>query len=266
LTPDQVKAYNQNGFVVIDPAFDESELQALRRAADDLLVQSGPVDPDNPRLQIEQEDLDGKMVVRKIEPVIDVVPALQNLVYDPRMTAPAARIFGEDVILFEDKLNYKPPFVGSKYDLHQDFAYWQAYSDRLITVTLLLDDATVENGCLRFVPGSHKNGLIPRKDDHPRIIQEVDDSSIAVDAPGPAGSLIVFSCYTAHHSFPNRTDTGRRAILYTYNPSSDGDTYPTYKGTHTQKCLDWLAEQNLHDRGETPFPSTVQSPPSTGSK
>ena len=70
---------------------------------------------------------------------------------------------------------------------------------------------------------------------------EVDDS-ISVEASGTAGSLVVFSCYTAHHSHPNRTKNGRRAILYTYNPVSVGDTYSLYKGRHTQKCRDWIAE------------------------
>ena len=94
------------------------------------------------------------------------------------------------------------------------------------------------------MPGSHKEGLIPRRNDHPRLIQqEIDDPSIAVDAPGAAGNLVVFSCYTAHHSFPNRSSMGRRAILYTYNPSSEGDTYPVYMQHNTQRCLDWLAAQ-----------------------
>ena len=247
LTPSQLDFYNENGFVVLDPVYDESELTLLRKAADELLENSGPIDPENPRLQIEEERLQGDMIVRKIEPIIDVVPALEELVYDVRMTAPAAQIFGEDVFLFEDKLNYKPPRIGSAYPLHQDYAYWQDYTDQLITVTLLLDDATEENGCLRFAPGSHKKGLIARQNDHSRIIQyEIDDPSIAVDAPGKAGSLVLFSCYTAHHSFPNRTKEGRRAILYTYNPASDGDTYSIYKGKHTAKCLGWLeAERRI---------------------
>ena len=244
LTPEQIAFYDENGFVVLEPAFDKSELDALRRAADALLARSGPVTPDNPRLQIEHESTDEQLIVRKIEPIIDVVPALKDLVYDGRMTAPAAQIFGEDVFLFEDKLNYKPPLIGSPYPLHQDYAYWQEYTDQLITVTLLLDDATAENGCLRFVPGSHKQGLMARENDHPRHIQEeIDDPNISVDAPGLAGNLVVFSCYTAHHSFPNRTSTGRRAILYTYNPVAAGDTYPIYMNRHTQRCLDWLAEQ-----------------------
>jgi phytanoyl-CoA hydroxylase len=242
LTFEQIAFYNENGFVVVQPVFNDSELGRLREAADELLEKSGPVHVDNPRLQIEPDALDGEQIVRKIEPIIDVVPALEELVYDERMARPAADIFGQDAILFEDKLNYKPPLVGSPYPLHQDYAYWQDYTDKLITVTLLLDDATTENGCLRFVPGSHKDGLIPRENDHPRIIQFEVDETAGVDAPGKAGSLVIFSCYTAHHSYPNRTEQGRRAILYTYNPASEGDTYSLYKGRHTQRCRDWLEE------------------------
>jgi len=242
LTPDQLSFYHENGFVVTEPVYDKSELDLLRKAADELLEKSGPVHPENPRLQIEPESLSGELIVRKIEPIIDVVPALNDLVTDERMTAPATQILGEDVILFEDKLNYKPSLVGSAYPLHQDYAYWQDYTDRLVSVTLLLDDATLENGCLRFVLGSHTGGLMDRENDHPRIIQFDVDDSIAVDAPGSAGSLVIFSCYTAHHSYPNRTDEDRRAILYTYNPATEGDTYSLYKGRHRQKCLDWFVD------------------------
>jgi phytanoyl-CoA hydroxylase len=241
LSEEQVDCYHANGFVIIDPVFDEDELAALRAAADHLLVNSGPVMPGNRRLQIEKETLDGKPVVRKIEPIIDVVPALEELVYDPRMTGPAAQLFGEEVVLFEDKLNYKPPFMGSDYPLHQDYAYWTEYTDRLITVTLHLDDATPENGCLRLVPGSHTQGIIERPTGEARIIAWDVDPQVAVDAPGRAGSLVIFSCYTAHHSYMNRSAQGRRAILYTYNPIADGDTYSIYKGAESQRCRDWLA-------------------------
>ena len=96
-----------------------------------------PLTSDNPRARSEVEKVGGRTILRKVEPIIDVVPALKDLVYDPRMTRPPAQVFGEDVFLFEDKLNYKPPFVGEKYDLHQDYAYWQDFTDRLITVTPL---------------------------------------------------------------------------------------------------------------------------------
>lgn len=85
LSPGQIEFYHENGFVVLGPLFDEAELGSLRRAADELVEKSGPVVVGNPRLEIEKERLDGGMVIRKIEPVIDVVPALKDLVYDPRV-------------------------------------------------------------------------------------------------------------------------------------------------------------------------------------
>ena len=241
LSEQQVEYYQRNGFVVIEPVFNTEELAVLRLAADELLAKSGPLVPGNRRLQIEPETLDGQAIVRKIEPIIDLVPALEQLVYDPRMIRPVEQLFGESVILFEDKLNYKPPFVGSAYPLHQDYAYWSDYTDRLISVTLNLDDATSENGCLRFVPGSHTKGIIERPPGESRIIAQEVDPAISEEVIGGAGSLVLFSCYTAHHSYVNRSALGRRAILYTYNPLSDGDTYTIYKGAEAQRCQQWLA-------------------------
>lgn len=252
LSEQQVEFYHRNGFVVTEPLFSAAELRALRVAAEELLAESGPVVADNKRLQIEPETLEGQPVVRKIEPIIDLVPALAQLVYDPRMTRPPEQLFGELVILFEDKLNYKPPFVGSAYPLHQDYAYWSQYTDRLISVTLNLDDATCENGCLRFVPGSHTQGIIARPPGESRIIAQDVDPAISQEAPGAAGSLVVFSCYTAHHSYVNRSALGRRAILYTYNPLSDGDTYRIYKGAEARRCRQWLAAyKKVHEQSVT---------------
>ena len=95
LTAEQIREYDEKGFVTLAPSFSPEELSALRMAADDLLRNSGPLVRGNPRLQLEQEERDGEPVIRKIEPVIDLVPAFEQLVYDPRMTAAASQLFGE---------------------------------------------------------------------------------------------------------------------------------------------------------------------------
>ena len=147
LSPDQMEAYDRDGFVVVQSGFSEDELNALSLAADELAERMGPLTPDNPRARSEVEKVGGRIILRKVEPIIDVVPALETLVYDPRMTGPAAQIFGEDVFLFEDKLNYKPPLVGEKYDLHQDYAYWTAANTpNMCTAWIALQDTDLENG------------------------------------------------------------------------------------------------------------------------
>jgi xylitol oxidase len=246
LTPQQRAEYEQNGWVLVPGVFAAEELAAVHAACDELLLGCGPLVPGTPRIQIEPETLEWDApVVRKLEPVIDASPTLAALVHDPRMKQAAADVLGEDAHLYEDKLNYKPPRVGSSYPLHQDRSYWMELApgvpstDRLVTVTVLLDDATPENGCLRLVSGSHR-GLMELQEGDRHALKA--DVLSAVDAPGKAGDLLLFSCYTAHHSFTNRSDQGRRALLYTYNPVSDGDTYDVYKGAHGRRCREWLAE------------------------
>lgn len=246
LTAQQHAEYQRNGWVLVPGVFTAAELAPLHAACDELLLHCGPLVPGNPRIQLEPETLEWQIpVVRKLEPVIDASPPLAALVHDPRMTQAAADVLGEDVHLYEDKLNYKPPHVGSSYPLHQDRSYWEELApgvpstDRLVTVTLLLDDATPENGCLRLVSGS-QHGLMELQEGDSHALKA--DVMTAVDAPGRAGDLLLFSCYTAHHSFANRSNRGRRALLCTYNPVSDGDTYDVYKGAHGVRCREWLAK------------------------
>jgi xylitol oxidase len=246
LTEQQQAEYEQNGWVLVPGVFTPEELAPLHTACDELLTQCGSLVQGNPRIQLEPETLDWPApVVRKLEPVVDASPPLAALVHDVRMKQAAAELLGEEVYLYEDKLNYKPPHVGSSYPLHQDRSYWMELApgvpstDRLVTVAVLLDDATSENGCLRFVSGSH-HGLMELQEGDRHALKA--DVMTATDAPGKAGDLLLFSCYTAHHSFTNRSDRGRRALLYTYNPVSDGDTYDIYKGAHGKRCRDWLAE------------------------
>ena len=106
--------------MLVPGVFQPQELVALHAACDELLASCGPLVSGNPRIQIEPETQGWEVpVVRKLEPVIDMHPALEALAHDARMKAAAADLLGEEVYLYEDKLNYKPPRIGSSYPLHQ---------------------------------------------------------------------------------------------------------------------------------------------------
>lgn len=187
LTPEQRAQYGEVGWVVVPSVFTPEELAPLHAACDELLAGVGPLIPSNPRIQIEPETLDWDApVVRKLEPVIDASPGLAALADEPRMKQAAADVLGEECFLYEDKLNFKPPKVGSSYPLHQDRSYWMQLApgipstDRLVTVTVLLDDATVENGCLRLVSGSHRG------------LMELQEVRFSIDSRVSEGGLIGF--------------------------------------------------------------------------
>jgi ectoine hydroxylase-related dioxygenase (phytanoyl-CoA dioxygenase family) len=163
-------------------------------------------------------------VIRKLEPISDLSPIFAELAYAEGITGPVGAIFGEPVELFEDKLNFKLP-GGSPYPWHQDWVCcWRAHTDELITCFIYLDDADEINGCLQVIPGSHIGKPICAFKPGSRF--EIDPSYVdkakITSVPLKAGEMIFFDPYLLHYSDLNRSQTPRRAIIYTYNPARLG--------------------------------------------
>lgn len=244
LNETQLQQYERDGFIVLEDWFDQSTVQELSRAADDLLNQVGPIIYGNPRIQVDQ--IGETTRVRQVYPVIDISDTFARLAQDARLLDPFTSLFNDRPVLFEDKLNYKYPSGGSPFPMHQDYSYWQDYSARLTTAMIYIDQATKENGCLEVVPGWHQKGLLPIE--KVKVGQSVDhyvstktlDPSLARAVPGRAGTMILFSCFTPHASAPNRSSYPRRAILFTYNPAKDGSGYEATSGAHLERIRAWL--------------------------
>jgi ectoine hydroxylase-related dioxygenase (phytanoyl-CoA dioxygenase family) len=130
------------------------------------------------------------------------------------------------VSLFSDKLNFKRS-GGAPFPWHQDSPYWAFgcdHLDRLVSVLVTLDTATVENGCLWMIPGSHKSGAIPCYQDRGaqgRLYTDVESFAGADPVPleAPAGSVVFFHGDIIHGSQSNRSDACRRALVLTYQPA-----------------------------------------------
>ena len=226
-----VKRYWEDGYLTAPGFLSPEDLIVLRKEADRLLKLCS----DNPkryadRIQWERDYLEDQQktgmdhVIRKLEPISDLSPMFAALAYNPYVIDIVSAVLGGPVELFEDKLNMKLP-GGSPYPWHQDWACcWRAHTDELATVFIYLDDAEEINGCLKVIPGSHRNQPIyPFK---PGSEFEVDPTIIAqkqiVAAPLMSGEMIVFDSYLLHYSDINRSQAARRAIIYTYNPARLG--------------------------------------------
>jgi 2-aminoethylphosphonate dioxygenase len=226
--------YDEAGYLLLNNLLDQDTVTDLSRAADELAESFKPITNDDPRIQVDR--IDNCLKIRKIEPLIDISETFAQLSRDQRIMGVMTSIFGEPPVLFEDKLNYKLPKGGSAFSMHQDYSYWTEFSPRLTTILIYIDDATEENGCMEIVPGHHKNGLL--KMEGMKVGENIDyvipentlDRSQVVKAPAPAGSALIFSCFTPHASAPNFSGKARRAIIFTYNPVSDGDSYGVGSG------------------------------------
>jgi ectoine hydroxylase-related dioxygenase (phytanoyl-CoA dioxygenase family) len=111
----------------------------------------------------------------------------------------------------------KPARDGGALPWHQDEAYWDpAFDYRALACWMPLDPATVESGCMSFIPGSHRGDLRMHHrfgadySDHV-VYAEGVDSTEAVAAPVGAGGAVFHHCRTLHSSGPNRSGHARRA-------------------------------------------------------
>ena len=223
-SPFDVARYRRDGFAIVRGVVAANELPALRDEVDrlgDALVANpagwgAEVDWERDHLDPSQRHLAGDAIAR-IEPLVDLSDAFAGLSRDPRLTAPAEAIFGDEVALFEDKLNLKLP-GGAGFPWHQDWSCcWRASTDELVTCFVALDDATEENGPLEVIPGSHRGAIcLPFRSD----AENMDDPAFAaktegfevdprviepervVRAPLGAGDMIVFDPYLLHYLRP----------------------------------------------------------------
>ena len=70
------------------------------------------------------------------------------------------QLIGNDFVLWASGMFGKPPRVGKQTPWHQDGQYWPIQPLATCTVWVALDDSTTENGCLRYIPGSHRNKIL----------------------------------------------------------------------------------------------------------
>lgn len=141
-----------------------------------------------------------------------------NLATHPRVLDAVAMASGPDVVLVATHFFVKYPDTGEKYVAwHQDVTYWGFEPPKAVTVWLAIDDADIENGCMRVIAGSHKRGQLPHgKSTRPgnllsvnqEIPHEMVDESAARDFPLRAGQASLHDGLAIHGSNPNRS--GRR--------------------------------------------------------
>ena len=125
----------------------------------------------------------------------------------------------------------KPPRDGAPTPWHQDEAYWDPHADHTaISVWVPLQDVDESNGCMAFVPGSHREPVLPHRLIHPdahglRLADDTEPAG-AVACPIPTGSATVHAGRTLHYAGPNRTDRPRTARRLRVRPPTGAARHP----------------------------------------
>ncbi len=225
LSKEQIDFYHENGFVRIPQVYTPEEVEAMRNDLDELIQTwattnvgwTGPW-----RLVYMSPDVEKRSMLTHLHDLHFYSQAWCRAVTNPRLAEAMADLLGPNVELHHTTLHVKPPETGMPFPLHQDAPFYRHEGAGYVDAIIHLDDTTEENGGLRFIPGSHKQGEL-------KHIELVDGKPVSPHLPtakwrledtvpcfAKAGDVVAFSIYTVHGSNVNRTDRWRRLVRVGY--------------------------------------------------
>ncbi|AEI83138.1 ectoine hydroxylase EctD (plasmid) [Cupriavidus necator N-1] len=241
LTEEQIKFYDENGFLVLRDVFTPEELRALQQDA--VVLRSDK--RGHPDANVLEKDGETVRAAWAVELDSEACARAYRL---PRVLGAIKQLLGE-TYLHQSRLNYKAAGKGDIFQWHQDYASWihdgvphGGHRD-MLTVLITLDDSTPDNGPLRFIPGSHKHGLIEPFYDttttsYPlhivpdEYMEKHFSQSPIYECVFPAGTMVFFCGNLVHSSKENHSNDGRRNLYFAY--SRDGNR-PTGAATRKHK-------------------------------
>jgi ectoine hydroxylase-related dioxygenase (phytanoyl-CoA dioxygenase family) len=211
LSQEQIEAFHRDGYLAPVDVFSVEEARRWRAdlEAFERTLPDGPVSAANRR----------KLHVR--------CPWARDLVSDPRLLDVMESLLGSDILVFTSTFFIKEPKTDAITAWHQDATYFGLSPYEHVTAWVALSEASIEAGCMEFVPGSHRWGQLQHgKDALPgtinagaRSISQPIDTSTAVFAPVKTGQVSLHHTLIAHNSPPNRSNDRRIGFGISYIPT-----------------------------------------------
>ena len=227
LTQEQINFYQQNGFVVIDDFLTPAELADWRATVDEAVTGRGRTRVLGHAEVTDDDNYYNNVFVQRVN-LWQSDAGMRRLMLDARLGKMAATLAGvAGIRIWHDQALIKQPWANPT-GWHLDNPYWSFHSRNAISLWVALDDATYENGCLYFLPGTHKTATY----DNVGIGQNIGDlfkvyndwaKLPSAAAPMKAGSCSFHNALVAHGAGANMTPGYRRAMTCAYMP--DGSTF-----------------------------------------
>ncbi len=220
LSDAQVRFFHEQGYVSGVRVLDDAQV-------DRLLEELGPLtDPAHPGHDLfyefhSNESKDPNTVLFHALGAWRISPGFHDILWNPAFTVPASQLLDGPVRFWHDQLFCKPVRHGGVVAWHQDYSYWTRTEPMThLTCWIGLDDATRDNGCLHYVPGSHRWRLLPvtgLAGDMDAIQAVLSDEQkrawkpVAIELK--RGQAAFHHPLMVHGSYENRTDRPRRATV-----------------------------------------------------
>ncbi len=223
LSEEQADSARRDGYLLIKGVKTREDCGAYIERLDEYdrgarAVPDGSVIQREPRVERGELDAEGVSDVRKITRVAVGDALFRDLVMTPSVVGTMQQLMSPNLKLFRADVLMKPPQVGSAKGMHQDSAYWPIEPMDLWSCWMPFDPATLENGCMVVIPGSHKRGVLPHEavtDDYviPEQHYRVEDT---ITVPMDPGDGLFFHSLLLHGTAENTSSMPRRAITISY--------------------------------------------------
>ena len=228
LTAAQVDFFNENGYLSGIKMLEEWQVDELCKQLAEI------ADPNHPGHHLfyefhTNESTDPDSVLFHSLGHWRITEGFHDLFWNPAFTRAASQLLGDvSVRLWHDQLFCKPAHHGGVVAWHQDYSYWTCTRPmQHLTCWVALDDATTENGCLNYIPGSHRWGLLDRPNlagDMNGLMEFLNDEQKAAFKPIPIelkkGYATFHHPLLVHGSHENKSERSRRAFVL--NAFADG--------------------------------------------
>lgn len=228
--------YQQDGFVLVRGLFSPDEVRKMLYDVEHGSEVEG--------LAVGREDSSGRKARLALwyELKQDIWAAASTC---PRIVNAVRILLGEDAAFFHGKVMLKEARSGGAWEWHQDYGYWYEHGflfPSLISAFTALDEATVENGCLQVLRGSHKLGRLNhgRVGDQtgadPKRISQIEDMFERVHVTMKPGDVLFFHSNLLHMSSANESDRHRRSFIMCYNAVSNPEVLRDGSLRYRESC------------------------------
>ncbi|MCH2174777.1 MAG: phytanoyl-CoA dioxygenase family protein [Lentisphaeria bacterium] len=254
ITQEEIESYQDNGFLVLRDFLEGDELEKMRSAVtksvdkmgkSKVTTVDGGIDKDNIQ---EGEDFYDNVFLQRLN-LWRINAFIKDFFTNPKLGKMLCDLAGVDGMrIWHDQTLQKRPW-GNPTGWHLDNPYWSFYSFNSLSIWIALDDATIENGCMWYLPRTHKSA---KHETNVAISQNVGalitsnpewTKLEAVPAPMKAGDCGIHNGMTAHGANANMTPGWRRAMTCAFMP--DGEVFNGHRNILPKEYFETLKEGDV---------------------
>lgn len=230
ITVEQASQFREQGFFIVPALYTPEELELMHqlriRVETEARDNVGSYTRNGALYEVKAlvNDPDGRTALRKIQEVFSSEPDFRAVAASDKILDIVEDLIGPEIYYHSSKLMCKPAKGGQRKPWHQDFAYWADMQPKQVTVWGAIDPATLENGCIQVIPGSHLKGLVEHHHAEDFMIDEslIDESDIFYAVMNP-GDVLFFNVMLLHASAANMSGEPRVATIIDFDSESATD-------------------------------------------